>query len=407
MRKTILVLLLVCTLTFSVFFINVDRSACLEKPDVFVLPIAGDVTGPYAPVNAPWITNTKEAVNWFNKNKGGIDGVPIKVAFANTDGKTQVAIAAYEKWRVMKPKPVLLYLVSSADCSALKPRLAEDRIVGLTCGPPEKSIYPAGWLFSNLPTYGDQFGLFIDWLVKAWVPKSGQKAKIAFLTWDSEFGRACSSPPCIKYAKEKGVEVVADEFFGVRDTDVSTQLIRINAKGANWVYSNTCCNAPAVILKSAKAMGLLGKLNFAGGPWTMDRPSVRLSEGLMEGWIGPYNYAQWSETDNPGIQLLNRQFKLHNRKPIERTSAYVYAYSQVFQGMEAVKNAVRKVGWGKLNGEAVKSELEKMKNFTVFGLNYITYKPGRVTPTKSRILKVKGGQLIPITGYMDCPELTY
>jgi ABC-type branched-subunit amino acid transport system substrate-binding protein len=407
MKRCIVVMVLACTVMLSAFFINIDRGICFEKPDVFVLPISADVTGPYAPITQPIITNFREAVEWYNQNKGGIDGVPIKVDFTDTGGKTQVAVAAYERWRVMEPKPVLVYPFSSADCSALKPRLKEDQIVGLTCAPPESSIYPAGWLFSNLPTYGDQFGLFIDWLVDTWVPKSGQKPKLAFLTWDSEFGRAASSPACIEYAKKKGVQVVAEEFFGVRDADVSTHLIRIKSKGANWVYTNTLGNGPAVILKSAKAMGLIGSLNFGGGPWTIDMSSIRLSEGLMEGWIGPFNYACWSETDNPGIQLLEKQFKLHNRKPIEKTISYVYAYNELFQGMAAVTNAVRKVGWEKLDGEAVKTELSKMKNFNLFGLNDITYKPGRVTPLMSRITEVKNGQIVPITKYLECPELTY
>ena len=66
----------------------------------------------------------------------------------------------------------------------------------------------------GLPTYADLCGLFIDWLAETW--KGTEKPKLAFLTWDSTYGKAVLYDEVMEYAAKKGVEVVARRSSGSR-----------------------------------------------------------------------------------------------------------------------------------------------------------------------------------------------
>ena len=135
--------------------------------------------------------------------------------------------------------------------------------------------------------------------------KGANPPKLAFLTWDSAFGKAVQAPPSGLLPRRRALQIVATEYMAMTPVDVSTQLLRIKDAGADWVYSNTLGAAPGVMLKDAKRLSLTMK--FAGGPWAMDWAPIRLAGDAGEGFVGPQSYASWSETNNEGIKLLTEQ----------------------------------------------------------------------------------------------------
>lgn len=249
-----------------------------------------------------------------------------------------------------------------------------------------------------MPSYADTCGYFINWLV-ATQPKPW---KLAFLTWDSVFGRAIMIDDVRNYIKQKGVELVAEEVFGMTQMDVTTQLTRINEKGANWVYSNLMGQAEAVVLKSAGQLGLMSKMKFSGCQWTMLKHTmVKLAGPLAEGYTAPSQLRNWEETDQPYIKLMNERAAAAK---VDQTSNWLQTLGIMNMISDAYRGAIKEVGWDKLNMEALRKQIEKFDKYDL-GFGYMTLTAKKHESIWTRMETVKNGIIIPIEDFGKCPNL--
>jgi len=374
--------------------------ASSEKPKTIRLALLGDISGPYAPQTAAAYAAFLDAVEYINVEKGGIKGVKLESVVRDSGGKLDVAISHYMEIREMRPKPLFLFGCVSGEGEALRERLAEDEIPAMwVAGTP--AVYPVAYTFGLYPLYQDMFGLFIDWFVDTW--KGPGHPKMAFLTWDSTFGRAPLTDEAYAYAKEKGVEIVSTELFGLRDMDVTTQLVRIRSKGANWIYTNSAGNGPPSIMKCARDMGYKIKL-AAPGP-AMEWGAIRIGGKAMEGAYNVMPFASWDDEEHSGIKLMNKYIKKNKRPSKFKTVMYFLSFQFMLTFEEAASKIIEEAGWEGLNGKAVKAQIDKLSDFSPLGLTYYTFTPKKHTPGKAYIGRVQDGKIIPITGWKECPDL--
>lgn len=403
MKTTVKALILLMVMVALSFINHLNPVlAAPKKPELIRIAMIEDLSGPYAPVLTGVHSGLLDVCEYVNKELGGIEGVQVEPVIRDFGGKVDLAISAYMDIREMKPRPLTIGMLHSATAEALKVRFAEDKIPSIV-GTSMSSIYPAAYTFGRYPLYADMFGAFIDWMVVNWDRKKmGRGPRLAFLTWDTAYGRSVLIDECYAYAKEKGVSIVATELFGPRDMDVTTQLVRIREKKPDWIYTNITSVGPAVIAKSAHSMGYKIKLaNGLGNDWSV----IMIAPEAMEGAINVISTESWDNPKSHGIKVLERYFKAKNRKPAERAIGYILTWTYVLTAVESIKRAVKEEGWEKLDGEAVRAQLEKMKDFSPLGLGYFTYTPRKHAPSKVYISQIKGGKIIPITGWRDCPDL--
>ncbi|MBN1690932.1 MAG: ABC transporter substrate-binding protein [Dehalococcoidia bacterium] len=379
-----------------------QKSEASAKPEVYTFYLFADVSGPYAAIQAGLVDGFRDAMNYISQEKGGIDGVPMELVFRDTAGDLKAAIAAYEAFRSETPKPFFMWPMESATGEALKDRFIEDDIVGMTSAASAATIYPAGNIFTFTPSYTDGFGFFIDWLVQT-QPKP---IKLAILTWDNTFGRAILTDECRDYCKQKGVELVAEEVFGATQMDVTTQLTRIKDKGANWVFTNTLGGAPAVILKSADSLGLIGKMNFSGCQWALDKQAlIGLAGPLAEGFYGPSPFVSWDEEDNPYIKLVSERAKAAGGDVWEKKAGSRLVYCGLWTYMKSIiEQSIAEVGWDKLSGKVLRKYMEQTNAYDC-GTTSITYSPTKHESVGARVLNVKNSKILPVTDWGKCPDL--
>jgi len=394
--------LTICLVTVFLAGTFYDAGA-VKKPEVIRIAFIGDLTGPYAPITAGTYESFIDCCEYVNKVLGGVKGVPLEPVVRDSGGKVDIAISHYMELRDMEPRPIVVLLIVSGEAEALRVRLQEDDILGLSVTS-NAAVYPKANTLGLYPEYADQFGLFVDWMVDNWDRKKmGRAPKLAFLTWDSTYGRAILVDEAYAYARKKGVDVVATEVFGLRDMDVSTQLVRIKAKGADWIYTNCAAHGPVVIAKSAHAMRYNG--NFAGG-LGVDWSTIYVGGKVMEGWYSVYPFVSWDEAGHSGTKLLTKYFKEKKRNPKARTIMYQIPFVQILMAKELIERCVDRVGWENLNGSNLKEDYLKLKDYRVLdGLAYYTFTPVKYTPRKARLLKIKGGRLLPVTDWRNCPDL--
>jgi len=398
MRKPTKFMALLLVGSFVLVVLALPAGIYAEKPKEIIYAAIPDMTGPYADIVGPAYAAFQDAAEYVNET-GGIRGVPLRIEVRDCGGKVDVGVNIYMQYREMTPRPSMIYGVLSGVGEALKERMAEDKIPGMwVCS--TEVIYPAMYMFGAYPTYADLCGTFIDWLAAN--RKGDQKPRVAFLTWDSTYGKAILYDEVREYAKSKGVEIVAEELFSVRDVDLTSQMTRIRANKADWIFTNTAGRGPVLVAKAAREMGL--KVRVAGSIG-LDDSCLNIDREVFDGAVTVHPFANWSETENMGIKLMNKYIEKNNRKPQYRTIMYPMGFTGVLVFKEVVERIVDKHGWGKVDGPSIKAEMEALKDFNPHDIATFSYTPKRHSPNRARVFEVQGGKWVPVTKEMECPDL--
>lgn len=372
-----------------------------KKPKVIRIASIGDISGPYAGHGGPNFRALKHAIEYVNTELGGVKGVPLELVIRDTGGKVDVAISHYMDIREMKPKPLFISMFVSGEQEALNERCAEDGIIILGSAPP-RCLFPPKNLFAVAGVhYPDWYGGVLDWILKNW--KETRPPRIAILTWDTSYGRLPFSDEFYSYAKAKGVEIVARDLFGIRDVDVNTQMLRIREKNPDWILTSCLGTGPVAIGKAMQELKY--KVNWVNNPGS-DWGTVGINPEVMEGAYCIMNSVSLDEVNLPGIRILTKYIKKYNLKPKEwKAWMYEMGWPAILIAAEATKRAVDKVGWEKLDGAAVKTQLEKMTDFKPLGLARYTYTPDQHSSKWSRMYQIRDGKVLPASDWFECPDL--
>ncbi|MBM3142866.1 MAG: ABC transporter substrate-binding protein [Chloroflexi bacterium] len=370
------------------------------KPEVIRVGMIGDMTGPYASIVGPMHVAFLDACQYVNEQTGGIAGVRVEAVARDSAGKVDSALAHYMELKAMKPRPVTLSFYVSGEAEACHDRLVEDKWPAMTVAS-LASVYPRGYTFGVYALYRDATGAWMNWVMQ----NSPAKNKVAFLTWDTAYGRDIINDEMRAYAKKVGINIVSEELFGIRDTDVSTQLTRIMKLNPDWIYTCTAAHGPGVILKSMAGMGLIGKVKLAGEGVGFAEAVPVIVGDLANGCVVSRSFASLAETDVEGIKWINYYFNLNRRRPTDATGAAQCAFMNVLLTKATVEGALAAAGgdWSKVDGAAIKAQFEKLQNFTALGLTDITYTPERYHPNKVRIFEIKDKKHVPVSGWLPCP----
>lgn len=384
------------------------------KPEKWTFYMTGDYSGPMGPINAAHIPFASDFCEWLNE-QGGIRGVPVDCIARDNGGDLAAGIAAYDYFRALEPKPVVGSFHPAFVAEALRERLVEDEIVDFMNTPSNSTVFPVTYLIAASPSYAGCMATTMEYVLNNW---KGGEIKLGLLTWDNAYGKAIFDDQFRKWCAEKeGIELVAEEVFSPADTDVSTQIIRMKAKGVNWVFDNTLGYGPVVISKSIDAMGLLakdfndttpGKMHRATDIWGMDESCVRLGGGpggILEGLIGVRPGASWSEKANPSVQLIKEIADKHNRGPELRNISYLVKWGKWYFVTELVGELVDEYGWEGVTGKNLRDKMLNAKDFNAMDLATFSYTPTCPYTMAGKIYQIKNGELLPITGVRHLPDL--
>ena len=260
------------------------------------------------------------------------------------------------------------------------------------------ALYPASWVFSAMPPYDDTLCTFADWIKANW--KEQRKPRLALLLGDYASGR---SPEAAKWYCEKiGVEIVSVEYVPVLPTDTSDLLIRMRNQKPDFVFDTLMPDQVKVVLKDRLKLGI--KIPQANFVYNSDLIKATVPLEAYAGYMGLQCAASWWEKDVPGVKLAYELYK--HRGPIPNAT-YVLSLGGIMAWVEAVKNALNKVGYEKLDGQAIYDGYMQIKNFTAMGLfKEISYYPDDVRGSKwLKICKFNNdGSISNVTSWMEAPH---
>ena len=417
MRKArdirLLGLMVVCVAAFFVLTVGYVH-AYSEKPDKFIYYYTGDLSGPMGPLNSATLPALKDFCSWYNREKGGIRGVPFDVVVKDNGGDVTKGVSAYEYFRQQEPRPVVGSFHPAYVGEALKDRLAEDKIVDFFNTASNSILFPQGWLVGCCPSYPSSVATMMAWVKQQ--PKWKDKTvKVGLLTWDNSYGKAIFDPELRKWFKaQNDIELVAEEVFSPRDVDVSTQIIRLRNKGVNWIVDNTIGNGPVIISKSLNSMGLLatdindtsaGKIHRATCVWGTGPEVLKIGGPVMEGLIGVRPWISWDEADNPAVKFVTEEMLRNKRGKMLKTDVYLIKWSKAMLVAHIVEQLVDKKGWEGVTGENFLHELLNTSNYNALGMTTFSFAPHYPMLKSVRVYMVQKGKMLPASDLHEMPDL--
>ena len=396
-------IMVVWGMVFLGFFVFIPSKSMAQKPEYMVLGLIGAFTGAYAPVIGPVCAGAEDGVKYVNEELGGIDGVKIKLENRDMQGNVALGLQQYAGLMESKPKPLFVAIVHAGISEALREKLLADGAIGLSQSTTVPCIYPRANTYGLSVMYPEAVALPLNWVKDNW--KEGRNLRLGIITWDSAYGRGFITDEFFDYCKKIGVDIVGTELFKVGEVDVTTQMTRLRAKKPDWLATQCMASGPISILKAAKEMGW--KIKLLGG-YGLDEDTAVLDPELMEGSVGMHSCWPLNDRGHPGIKLLLRYMEKNKRTKMEQRTPYIYGWTMPQIMHKVVKDAVAKVGWSKLNLDAIKYEMNHLDFEPQNGLMKLAFTEKRPENRWCYVHKIQDGKAVVVSpggGYVNPPDL--
>ncbi len=341
------------------------------------------ITGPASYLGEPE-RNTMEMVAEDINSKGGLKGHPVKLVIYDDEGDVTKARLHAEKL-LQKDKVLAIIGPSLTHTSMTVLDLTQKSKVPLvSCAAGIGITAPAQerrWVFKTAQT--DQMAVS---RIYQFAKKHGL-LKVAILTVSTGFG-VSGKEQLLALAPQYGIEVVAQEVFGEKDTDMTPQLTKIRGTPALAVICWGTGPAPALVAKNMKQLGL--KLPLIQSHGAASQKFIELAGEAGEGIIMPagklvvYGLLPDSDPQKAVCREYAEKYRAKFKAPESSFGAYAY---------DAFKMLVLALEKSGKDQEKIRNELENTKNFVgISGIfNMSPEDHNGLTPAAFVMVKIEKG----------------
>ncbi len=344
------------------------------------------VTGPASWLGEPEKKTVEMIVDEINK-AGGINGHPLKVIVEDTTGKEAEALNAINKLVDRDRVCAVIGPSTSGETLAVVNVAQEKKVPLISCAAAATIVQPVAdrhWVFKVPQMDSDCVRRIYDYVKeKGWT-------KVAIITTTTGFG-AAGKKQLEDFAKEYGIEIVANETYRPTDTDMTVQLTKIKNTDAQGLVNWSIEEGQSTVLKNAKQLGLKMQLFQSHGFGNIKY--VELAGEAAEGVIFPAGPLLAPETlpdNHPQKKVLMDYKKAYEARSKDRVSTFGgHAYDALHLAIEALKA----VGPNKAQ---IRDYIENKKNFvgTAGVFNFSPQDHCGLDKTAFAMYTVKGGKFV-------------
>ncbi|MGO9394680.1 MAG: ABC transporter substrate-binding protein [Desulfobaccales bacterium] len=355
-----------------------------SKSKPYIIGGIFSITGPQSYLGEPE-RNSMEMVAEAINAKGGINGHPLKMVIYDDEGDVTKARLDAEKL-LQKDQAVAIVGPSLTPTSMTVLDITQKaKIPLISCAAASSITSPAqerAWVFKTAQT--DQMAVS---RIYQYCQKHGI-AKVAILTMSSGFGVA-GKGQLLSQAPKSGIEVVDQEVFGEKDTDMTPQLTKIKGTPAQAVICWGTGPAPALVAKNLKELGLTLPLIQSHG--AASKKFIELAGEGAEGVIMPAGklviYKQLPDSDPQKAVCQEYAEKYAAKFKTPESSFGGYAYD----AQRMLDQALQQAG---ADPAKIRGALEGIKNFVgVSGIfNMSLEDHNGLTPDAFVMVKIEKGQ---------------
>lgn len=395
-KRTVIFLAIVLTISLGVVGLTSSSSA----KEVVYLSLA-DYTGPIAGLNVPADMGLEDYLKEVNA-KGGVDGVKIKLIGIDTRYDVARAVSAYKRYR-RTPKLLVVNSISTGIGKALARLIERDKRIQLAPGDGEFQAH-IGRTFLWGPAYQDAFAATLDWILEDWKAKGKSGTPVVgYVSWDNAFGRE-HLRGSKEYAKKIGIKLLPPEFFTPGTLKHDVYLTRLAKAGANYIHAGGVDPTPTNVVRDGYALGLTKTIQFTTDYWGPTALGLGVHAKALEGTAITSFFQRGEDAKNN--TFVTDRWKKYRGSMDKFNEAYGVGISYGISYVAALKKALKAVGYEKLKPNDMYEAyltLAGLKKHDIQGP--CAYSPtSRLGSKVVKIYQVKGGKIVPITGWRETPN---
>ncbi|MAH83137.1 MAG: ABC transporter permease [Rhodospirillaceae bacterium TMED8] len=333
--------------------------------DELFFPVFVYRTGPYAPSGEPIANGFRDYYALLNKRDGGIEGLKVKTEECETKYNTKVGVECYEKLKNKHGGALLVNPYSTGLTYQLIPKAAVDNIPIISMGYGRTAAADGRvfkWVFNFPATYWSQASAFVNYVGDQEGGMANLKGKhIAHVHHNSAYGKE-ANPTLDTLSKKFGFKLTKLAVDHPGQEQKATWL-QIRRKKPDWVFMSGWGVMNQVAIKEAATIGFPMD-RFVGNWWSgSDADVVPAGDNS----IGYKSTAMHSA----GVKAKVMQDIIKHVYGGDKAAAKTNKVGEVLYNRgvynaalatEAVRDAVKKSGGKKPNGDQVRAALE---SFTV------------------------------------------
>ncbi len=341
------------------------------------------ITGPASFLGAPEAKTLEMMVEDINK-KGGIKGKKIELIVKDTGASPEKAFS-FAKQLIDEDKVLAIIGPStSGETMKIKNVAEEGKTILLSCSAAEVIVNPVAKYVFKTPQKDS------DAVIKIFNQMKKMKiSKVAVLSSNTGFGKA-GKEQIEKLAPEHGIQIVANEVYDKAATDLTAEVTKVKASGAQAILNWSIEPAQAIVIKNARQIGFKGQIFQSHGFGNFKY--VEAAGPAAEGVIFPAGrllVAGELPKTNPQKKVLMDYKKEYETKFKEDASTFG---GHGYDAMLILTKAIEKAG--STDREAVRNAIEDLKGVvgTAGIFNFSPQDHNGLTIDSFEMLTVKKGK---------------
>ena len=333
-------------------FLALLLSGVAHAQDTIKIGAVFSVTGPASFLGEPEKNSVEMAVRLVNE-QGGVLGKKLEVVLYDDETDVNKCVLAVDKLARKDRVAAILGPTTSGNTLAVAPKIQRYRIPMVSCAAAEKIVKPVNpWVFKVAPS--DRFAILkiLDHI------KRNNGKKVAILTVSNGFGQA-GRAVLKELVPAEGLELVADDVYGPKDTDMTPQLTRIKGLNPDAIICWGTNPGPAVVARNRLQLGVDTPLYMSHG--VASKKFIELAGEGAEGVLLPAGrliVADKVPEDHPQKQVITGYKSLYEAEFHSAVSTFGG------HGWDAVNILVKAIEIaGSSEPEAIRDALEQVQNF--------------------------------------------
>lgn len=348
------------TLAF-LFIMTIFVNQALAAPPIKIGALFS-VTGPASFLGEPERNTAQMVADEINRS-GGIKGRQVQLIVYDTQGDSTKAVQAATRLIRQDHVSAIIGPSITGDTMAVIPIVEKAGVPLVSCAAGIKITEPVkSWVFKTAQNDSLAVAKIYEYLARHKIKR------VAILTVSDSFGSSGREQLKLNAAKY-GIQIISDDTYGPKDTDMTPQLTKIRNSQAQALICWGTNPGPAIVARNAKQLGVKIPLYMSHG--VSSKKFIELAGDAAEGIILPSGRVLVADllpnSDRQKKTLLSfvKDYQNHFKKEGDHFGGHAW------DAMMLVKTAIERGGD---KPSDIRAQLEKIRNFPGIG-GVFTYTP--------------------------------
>jgi branched-chain amino acid transport system substrate-binding protein len=311
--------------------------SCAKEKEAYKVGAVFSVTGGASFLGEPE-KKTAEMIAEEVNEAGGINGHRLELVLYDDESDETKCVLAVKRLIKKDDVPVIIGPSQSGNTMAVIKEVTEAQVPLVSCAASIKIVTPVAerkWVFKVPQSDTHAVEKIYDYMLKKGI------TKIAIMSVSTGFG-ASGREELLRIAPEVGIEIVADERYGPKDTDLTAQLTRIRGTGAQAIVNWSVGPTQVLAVKNWRDLGMTS-IPFFQSHGFGSLKNIELAAGAAEGVfcpLGRVNIPDLVPDNNPQknvIEAYNKAYQAKYNEPLSSFGGHAWdALTLVIDAMKAV-----------------------------------------------------------------------